>query len=151
MSLNKIILSIALGMLFHGAIICMENQDNLEKESVISMAGCISDFVRESAHNPKHIELLGYWLTMQRNAISEADKWNNLIKNLTGNVMYCRCHCLENKTTYAVSNVVEEVAQGLQPGQDCSQLLVYRAQEAVTVTACEWKDAQAKKNPYDFF
>lgn len=155
MSLKNQILLIALSISFSGAIISMEKDIKFEKQlkeaTPMDMSNCISEFARESAHDSEHMKLLGCWLTEQRNNISEANEWNILVKHVTNYVTFCRCYCLANEMTRVVRDIVKEVAQDLQPGQDCSQLLVDRTQEAVRVTTREWKDAQAKKSPYDFF
>ncbi len=44
---------------------------------------------------------------------------------------YCLCDCIQNKKLDAVINVVKQTTFNLQPGIDCSQLLIDLAQEAM--------------------
>jgi len=145
MSLNKIILSIVLSISFHGTVMSMENQSEREKQLEVSakeMSHRIFLFSRDFTHNTEHMELLGRWLTVQRTAISETNKWNTLVNHVTDSVTFCKCICLKHKTTAAVRDAVKKIAQDLQPGQHCSQLLINRAQEAVMIAEHEWKEEQ---------
>ncbi len=134
MLFNKKILLATLCMLFHGAILSMETDMELWKKTI----GNIIIFARTPDHDPQHMLLLGTWLTEQRNSISETHTWNMLVEKVTGPILLCPCPCLEDKMTTAVRNIVKEVAYTLKPGQDCSQLLADRAQEAITITKREW-------------
>jgi len=161
-------------MSFHGAIMSMEDAIvNMEEKSslprhiqkaieigrhthiyeqAMGMADHISDFAKESDHDLQHMKTLGQWLTDERNNISgsEVDAWNIVIRNLINYVAFCRCDCLKNEMAAAVRDVVKEIAQDLQPGQDCSELLASRAQEAIATARLEWTKS-ANDNPYDFF
>jgi hypothetical protein len=133
MSLIKRILFIALSMPFHGAIISMQTEDIYEQKVRIAQ------FIHEEDHNPQHIALVGRWLTEKRNNVSDYEEWEIII-NFVTSVGHCRCDCLSNKITYAIQEAVKQVARNLQPGQDCSQLLVDHAQAAIVTAMYEWHE-----------
>lgn len=151
MSLNKKILLVALSMSLHGASICMENQDNwstpIQRVSEMTVVDMerehfydISDFVQDP--NPKYMESLGHWLNEERKKASSIDDWDETIENLISCVTTSyRNDPLRGAKTIAVCKVVQEVAERLQPGQDCSQLLIEHVQEAVEKTTREWKES----------
>ena len=126
MQLHKKILLIALSMAFHGVAIGMYTNNN----EILKSAGYITRYARID-NDPNHMYNLGAWLTAQRNNIPETEKWHDLIKKLASSVPRCACICQDNRHTRAVSDVVVKIAMQMQPGEDCSQLLADRAQEAI--------------------
>lgn len=133
MTLNKVILSVALGMSFHGAAISMENEIN-------EQINLINSFTKDViAHNAKDIEPLGIWLTQKRNDIHDDANWNNLINDLLGKItLEDNELAWQDNSNPAISSVIAEIARNLQPGQDCSQELATRAKEAVKEATLEY-------------
>jgi len=135
MQINKKILLAAFSMSFHGAVMSMEQVTFEEQQEIRKLVGNqaahIGNFARAAEHDATHMVLLGAWLTQQRKAVTEPEKWNLLVEHLAKTVSFCGCHCVQNESTTAVKNSVIKIASELKPGQDCSQLLVQRAQEAM--------------------
>jgi len=157
MNTSQKILLIALSISFHSAIMSMKKDEFNYADAIICMQNAkaqkkimhkllkeqtshIVKFAREPNHDPEHMKLLGVWLTEQRNNVSETNVWNTLIKNLTSDISDYRCLCLENDMTSAVVDVVTSIAQNLQPGQDCSQLLIDCAQKRIDIVKLKSKN-----------
>lgn len=127
MSLNKALLSIALGISFHGAIIGMEDE-------ISEQINLINRFTADIAgYDGEDIKPLGHWLTQTRNDIHDDINWNSLINDLIGKItLNDNDHVWQSYSKPAISAVISEIARSLQPGQDCSRELAIRAKAAVT-------------------
>lgn len=141
MPLIKKILFIALSMPFHGALITMQ------EESIYEQKTRIAQFIHEKDHNLQYMAHVGHWLTIKRNNIFDYEEWD-IVVNFITSVGHCRCDCLANKITFAIKDVIKQVAHGLYPGQDCSQLLVDRAQEAIETATHEWNEEKISNSLY---
>jgi hypothetical protein len=124
-------------------------EHKLENEFIaqaIDMTKCITNFARNSKHKQKHMKVLGKWLTEKRKVLYDQYKWNSLIAYLTTwGIIYCPCECLNNQMTRAVRDVIIMITTTLQPGADCTDLLVLQAQEAIIKTTRAWNEAQENK------
>jgi hypothetical protein len=152
MSIKKIILLITLSMSFNSIIISMQEPINLRisdgklrTTSAKEMSDCIDNFAKPSGHKSQDMLLLGRWLLIQRNDITEENEWSDLVNSLGEWVTFCRCDCLRNRNTIAVRDAVKKVALTLQPGNDCTNLLITCSQEALKKTADDWSEQKKKK------
>lgn len=124
MLFNKLIISIALCVSFHSAIISMENEINEQIKR-------INQFTEDIMPSMQDIKPLGHWLTQKRN-ISSYATWDNLINTLISKIIFKNGdQRWQSKSKPAIKIVIQEIARYLQPGEDCSHELAIRATKAV--------------------
>jgi len=117
-----------------------QNSDN--KKEIKIQAMNILTFARKDDHSEYHISAVGWWLNKQRINISDDQEWNWLIQRLHNKTKEKNEMIEElkgdrgglgkaNALTKDILKIVKNVAYNLKPNEDCSTLLVDRANEAV--------------------
>jgi len=159
MQINKKILLLAISISLHGAIMSMEEANTEKKvrkvhrsedekiqracrrvnKAMKQATGQVEaqtqhalNFIDNPEENLPEMVLLGVWLTQQRNRFPD-QQYEILVGGLTrsfGNKI-CRCICLKRDKMTALQHVIEDTANRLKPGNDCSQLLADGAKEAL--------------------
>jgi len=143
MELNKKMLAMIFGMSSYGVVMGMneeiKNEDQSASKYVFALrknsenqARKLAAFARTDNNSESALEV-AQWLTYKRSDITEKQKWQSFIDQFVENMerSYTFGNPIKNKKLGVVIEVVKEVTYGLQSGQDCSQLLVDRAQEEI--------------------
>ncbi len=93
----------------------------------------LAHFARVDNNDTTTALAVAKWLTCKRNEIVENKPWiafiDKFVSNMEGSYTF-GCP-VENKKLGVVIEIVKETTYGLRPGEDCSQLLVDRAQEEI--------------------
>jgi radical SAM superfamily enzyme len=113
------------------------NQKVLLQAPTSHMTEKIEDYADDG--DISHITTLGTWLNIHRNNISDDSIWKKTVKNITVLVHLCNCLCLENRKKMALKRVVQEVAYGMNPGDDCIDQLKTQAEKACTFCTNEYE------------
>jgi hypothetical protein len=100
-----------------------------ENNHIMYIAQHISDFAKLLDND--HILSLGDWLSEKRNTFADAHDWNFFVKNIVDNLTFYEKTWLKIRITTITKNVFEQVAYELQPGQNCSQLLLERTKKEI--------------------
>jgi len=112
------------------------------------MAGHINSYVENN--DMQHIYALGSFLTQQRKSMSQDYAWEELLQNLKAKVKICSCICLQHKKSVAFLNAVMQVAQHMQPGQDCTNLLISRIKQEQSKYNIETEKPATLHDNWDF-
>jgi hypothetical protein len=141
MSFKKVILSIALGISFHGAIMSMEKE-------ISEQINLINLFAKHSLGQQAHeIEPFCHWLTEKRNEFREDNKWDSLIDNLLGSISINDKNNWKNANKHAIRDVIEKTVRPLKPGKDCAEQLANDFTKAVKEASDKW----AKANDFEVY
>jgi hypothetical protein len=132
MSLNKIILSIILGLSFHSTIMSMENEIN-------EQINLINRFVNPIiCHETKDIEPLTVWLVQKRNNLHYA-AWNSLLNDLTTKITLSES-IWKWEVLYKreIDIVINTTIRNLQPNQGNPLELAQQIKDAVYKVALDY-------------